>query len=208
MGLIGLFFFKKLEKERINAGIVRLEKQFKENMLSVSTLLKAGYSAENAFRQSKRDMIRIFGKNSEIVEELEILNRKLEMNIPIEDVLKSLADRSGSKHIEQFSQVFEIAKKNGGNMTEVMKSAAEIIGKDIDIKAETDTILSGKKMEFGIMKIVPFALILYISISNKGYLDSLYGNIKGVFIMTGCLAIYVAAYILGEKILRKLKGES
>ena len=64
-----------------------------------------------------------------------------------------------------------------------------------------------KMMEQTIMKIVPFAIVLYIGFSNKGYFDSLYGNLNGVMIMSGCLAIYVFAYFLGDRIPGKIEKE-
>lgn len=152
-------------------------------------------------------MVRMFGSEAFIVEELSLIRRGLVLNTPLEDMLTKLAERSGSRYIEQFSRVFEIAKRSGGNMSEVIRSSAELIGRDIDAKAEMETVLSGRRMEQNIMKIVPFVIVIYIDISNKGYFDSLYGNMKGIIIMTVCLGIYIAAYFMGDKVIGKLETE-
>lgn len=203
---LGYLFYRELRRKQILRNQRELEKQFKENIMSVAAVLKAGYSAENAFKESRQDMVRMFGEKALIVKEVETIIGGLKMNVPLEKLLEDLAYRSGSSHIDRFAQVFEIAKKNGGNMAEVIKSAAQLIGRDVDIRAEADTILGGKRLELGIMRVVPFALIGYIGISNPGYLDSLYGNPKGVLIMTGCLAVYIVAYRLGEKIMEALEN--
>ena len=207
MTVIGVLFFKRIKAGRIKKNRDRLERQFKECILAVGTSLRAGYSVENAFRDSQGDMIRMFGGEAFIVNELTIIRRGLVMNISLEELLSDLAERSGSRHIGQFAQVFEIAKKNGGNMTEVIRNSAELIGRDIDAAAEMETVLSGRKMEQNIMKIVPFLIVIYINISNRGYFDGLYGNLRGILIMTGCLAVYIAAFIIGEKILTGLEKE-
>ena len=207
MTAIGIFFYRGKRRDRIKRNREILEDEFKECIASVSASMKAGYAVENAFRESEADMIRIYGKEAFIVNELALIRRGLEMNIPLENLLESLAQRSGSEHIEQFSQVFEIAKKRGGSMPEIIKTSTEVITRQIDIRSEMRTVLSGRRMEQNIMKIVPFAIVLYIGFSNKGYFDSLYGNLNGVMIMSGCLALYVFAYFLGDRILGKIEKE-
>jgi tight adherence protein B len=207
MVIVGILFYKKFKKEKVAANRRILENQFKECILSVSTSLGAGYSTENAFKAAKPDMLEMFGEESPMVLELSMIQRGLKMNIPLEDLLKDLARRSGSGHLEQFSEVFEIAKRSGGSMSRVIKTTAELMARDIDARDEIDTVLSGKKMETNIMKLVPFGICLYISISSPGYFDSLYGNPKGILIMTICLVLYVAAYFMSEKILDKVSRE-
>ncbi|MBR1861388.1 MAG: hypothetical protein IJ796_05975 [Lachnospiraceae bacterium] len=50
---VGVFFYKKLKIKRIKSNKDKLERQFKECILSVSIAIKAGYAVENAFRESK-----------------------------------------------------------------------------------------------------------------------------------------------------------
>ncbi len=207
MAVPGALFYLGKKKEKIKKNKEKLEEEFKECITSVATSMRAGYAVENAFRESEADMIRIYGKEAAIVNELTLIRRGLVMNIPLEKLLESFSERSGSEHIEQFSQVFAIAKKSGGNMPEIIKTSAEVISRQIDVRAEMRTVLSGRRMEQNIMKIVPFAIVLYIGFSNKGYFDSLYGNMNGIMIMSGCLAVYVFAYFLGDKILGKIEKE-
>jgi len=205
---IGVFFYKNLKRKSIKKQVDVLESQFKECILAVSGMLKAGYAVENAFRESEKDMELLFGNTSMIVTELGIIRRGLIMNTPLEVLLQDLAIRSGSMHIDQFSQVFSIAKKCGGNMTEVIRSSADLISRDIESRQEIKAVLSGRRMEQNIMKVMPFGIILYVGMTSKGYFDSLYGNLTGVLIMTGCLAVYLFAYFFGDRVLNKIEQES
>lgn len=205
--VLGVLYYKDLKKESIKKQINMLEIQFKECILCVSGLLKAGYAVENAFRESEKDMEKLYGPQAMIVNELRIIRRGLIMNIPLEITLEELAKRSASSHILQFSQVFSIAKKNGGNMSEIIRSSAELIGRDIETRQEIRTVLSGRRMEQNIMKLMPFAIIVYVGLTSRGYFDTLYGNITGVLVMTACLAVYVFAYYFGNHILNKIESE-
>ena len=55
------------------------------------------------------------------------------------------------------------------------------------------------------MRVVPFGILLYIGATYPGYFNELYFNFKGVLIMTGCLVVYLAAYLLGEKMMKQVE---
>lgn len=207
MSIVGFFFYKKRKKEVIRKKKDELERQFRDCILSVAASIKAGYAVENAFKECESDMAMMYGDKSAIVTELSLIRRGLISNVPLEDLLNNLAERSGIASIKQFSEVFAIAKRGGGNMAEIMNSTAGLISGQVDLRAEISSVLSGRKMEQNIMKLMPFAIVLYIGITSAGYFDSLYGNIQGVFIMSGCLGIYILSYFLGEKILLRLERE-
>ena len=59
-------------------------------------------------------------------------------------------------------------------------------------------------MEWMIMKLIPFAILLYIELANPEYFDGLYHNTRGVLVMTGCLAVYLGAYMAGEMIMKHM----
>lgn len=205
LGFAGFFFYRSLRKRSIKNKLEMLEYQFKECILSVSASLKAGYAVENAFRESERDMRQLYGDGSMIMTELEIIHHGLVMNMPLENLLNDMAQRSGSEYITQFAQVFSIAKRTGGNMPEIINTTADLIGRNIESHEEIKTLISGKRMEQNIMKLMPFGMVLYVGFTSKGYFDSLYGNLTGIAIMTVCLAIYLAAYLLDEHIMAALE---
>lgn len=204
---IGVLYFRMLRKNKIEKCRQELVLQFKECIMSVSTSLRAGYAVENAFLESGKDMRLLYGERSLIYRELELIRRGLVINITLEELLKDFAERSNSREIRQFSEVFSIAKRNGGSLPEIIYQTADMIGQKIDVKQEIQTLLSGRQMEQNIMKAMPFGILLYISITYPGYFDMLYHNWQGAAIMTACLVIYLAAYVLSDKILGKISLE-
>lgn len=204
LSVVGILFFKLEGQNRMKAIREELNSQFKECILSVAASLKAGYAVENAFVESRNDMKLLYGEESLIYAELEHIRRGLVINITLEELLTDLAVRSGSDDIIQFAQVFAIAKKSGGKLPEIIQTTAEMIGRRIDARQEVRTLLSGRQMEQNIMKLMPFGILLYIGSSYPGYFDTFYHNFQGVAIMTVCLVVYLAAYVLGDKILQQI----
>lgn len=204
LAAVGVLFFCKERDKKVKRFGEELNLQFKECILSVATFLKAGYAVENAFLESRRDMKLLYGEESSIYMELECIRRGLVINITLEELLTDLAERSAGDDIMQFANVFIIAKRSGGNLPEIIQTTASLISQRIDAKQEVRTQLSGRRMEQRVMKLMPFGILLYIGSSYPGYFDTLYHNQQGVFIMTGCLGIYLAAYVIGDKILEKI----
>jgi len=190
------------EKEKDNEKRCKeLGVQFKDAMLSVTTAGKAGYSIENAFLEAGNDMAALYGRKSMIYKEMRRIAMGLKNNLILEDLLRDLGKRSNNKDIQEFATVFAVAKRSGGNMTEILNSSINMISRRIDVEKEIDVMIASKEMETRIMEGVPFFIILYVSITNKGFFAPLYHNILGIIIMTICMVVYIAAVYMAEKII-------
>lgn len=179
----------------------RLELEFREVILSVSSNLQAGYSVENAFQEAYADIVLLFGRESVMAKELRLMLRKLSNNEQVEDVLMNLAKRSGVQDIRDFADIFQIAKRGGGDMRGIIANTADIIGDKQEVRREIETVISEKKLEQQIMRWIPFFIIFYISLTTKGYFESLYHNILGWIVMTVSLVVYAVACRISDRIL-------
>ncbi len=195
-----LFFFREKKKELAGKRRQELSVQFKDLILSLSANQRAGYSIENAFREAYRDMEMLYGLKSPICQEVRHIILGLENNVVLEKLLYSLGVRSSQQDIMQFADVFLIAKRSGGNMTDILEKTAAVIEQKIETDKEIQLMISAKKMEQKIMNMVPFLIIFYIGTTSKGFFDVLYHNLIGIVIMTICLGFYGAAYLLSKRI--------
>lgn len=174
--------------------------QFKDAILAVSANQKAGYSVENAWKQSYEDMALLYGRESTICRELYTMISGMDSNIVLETLMYDFGKRSGVGEIMEFAQVFAAAKRNGGNLTEVIERSASVIEEKVETESEIQILISARKLEQKIMNVAPFGILFYISITSKGFFDVLYHNPMGVMIMTVCLMVYIAAVYLSRKI--------
>lgn len=195
-----ILFVREKKKELAKKHRQELGIQFKDLILAVAANQKAGYSIENAFRESYRDMTMLYGEEAVICTELRYIITGLDNNVVLEKLLYSLGVRSGLPDVAQFADVFLIAKRSGGNMTEILAKTAAVIEQKTETDKEIQLIISSKKMEQKIMNMVPFLIILYIGSTSKGFFDVLYHNLIGVIVMTVCLGFYLAAYLLSRRI--------
>lgn len=176
--------------------------QFKDSIQAVAAGLKAGYSVENAIRGAGRDIEPLYGPDKRIRREFSLMTRQLDMNMSTGAVLDEFAGRTGQEDVENFVNVFAAAKKSGGDSIAIIRNAVQLISDRIDTEKEIRTMIASQKLEFDIMCVVPFAIILYMKVTFGEFLGALYGNAAGVCVMTVCLLLYVAAYRTGRKIIR------
>ena len=193
-------FLKEKKKELAKKQRQDLSLQFKDLILTVSANQKAGYSIENAFRESYRDMAMLYGEAGIICTELKHIIAGLDNHVIIEQLLYNLGMRSGLPDVVQFADVFLIAKRSGGSMTDILAKTAAVIEQKTETDKEIQLMISAKKMEQKIMNIVPFLIIIYVGSTSKGFFDVLYHNLIGVIIMTVCLGFYLSAYLLSKRI--------
>lgn len=176
--------------------------QFKDSIQAVAAGLKAGYSVENAIRGAGHDIEPLYGPDKRIRREFSLMTRQLDMNMSTGAVLDEFAGRTGQEDVENFVNVFAAAKKSGGDSIAIIRNAVQLISDRIDTEKEIRTMIASQKLEFDIMCVVPFAIILYMKATFGEFLGALYGNAAGVCVMTVCLLLYVAAYRTGRKIIR------
>lgn len=192
-------FIKEKKKELAKRKKRELGIQFKDLILAVAANQKAGYSIENAFRESYKDMEMLYGADEMICIEIKYIIAGLDNNVTLEKLIYSLGMRSGEPDIIQFADVFAIAKRSGGNITEILQKTVAVIEQKTETDKEIQLMIGAKKMEQKIMNMVPFLIIFYVSSTSKGFFDVLYHNMVGVIIMTVCLGFYAAAYLLSRR---------
>lgn len=192
------FFIKnELAKKRKNKLLI----EFKEMINILMSYLDAGYSIDNALIATKKDIDKLYKKESLIGNELAYICKYIAINKPVEIPLKDFAYRSGIDDIVDFSETFILAKKSGGALHKIINNTIKTIRDKIQISMDIQSKTSQKKFEQKIMNIIPFLIIIYLNLTSKGFLDPMYNSIIGKIIMTILLILYIFAYKLSEHIL-------
>ncbi len=189
----GYFYAVSRKREMDDTREREAAAQFMELIRMVSTNLKAGYSIENAFLSAYPEMVMLFGKNAAMCKEILALKRGLENNMGFEHLLKGMAARYRAEDIREFAEIFSIAKKSGGRLSEIIASSVEVLAEKMEADEEIRVLLASRRYEQKIMGIIPFFILFYVDLSSRGYFDILYGNLFGIAVMTGCMTVYMVS---------------
>ena len=122
---------RRKEKQRERLRILSL--QFKDGINFLSGAVNAGYSVENAWKESRKQLEELYGEKADIVREFTYIERKTEMNVPIGDLIAEMADRTGIEDIRTFSESFAVAKRSGGSMKTIIAATSDTIAEKAEI---------------------------------------------------------------------------
>ena len=192
-------FFNK--KDLIKKRKEKLLNEFKDFLRVLKSFLEASYSVENAFALSVKELTMLHGKDSMMVKELKSIVSKLKLNKPIDQVFKAFADKTHVEDIIDFSEVFEISKLHGGNISKIIGNTISVINDKIEVKIEIETVTASKRFEQKMMNLLPFLIIIYMNISSSSFLKPLYTSLEGRLLMTFALVVYFFSVKLSKKIL-------
>jgi tight adherence protein B len=200
--LIPLVYFYMQGKKRslIRDRKWKLNLEFRDGILALSAALEAGYSAENAIEEARKDLGHIYPEDAMIIQELSYMVNQIRMNVTVEKVLEDFAIRSQVEDILSFSEVFNTAKRTGGDLISVIKLTGNVISDKIEVKREIITLITAKRMEANIMKGIPVLILIYLSLSSPGFLSPLYHNVFGAIVMSVLLLFYLGAFLVIERI--------
>lgn len=179
----------------------RLALQFKDTVLAVSASMQAGRSVENAFLEAEGEIRTLHGRDCEMAKELSLIRKGMNNRIPLEQMLLGLGERSRVEEIRDFTEVFAVAKRMGGNLKEIIRRTAELTQQRMEVDREIKTMLAAKKYEQKVLLLLPFLLYGYMQLSSRGFFDVLYHNAAGIVVMTVCLALYLGACVLSERLM-------
>lgn len=179
----------------------KLTMQFKDMLYSLSSAVGSGSSVERAMTLVLEDMERQYASpDTYIVRELMLIVSKLSINQNIEDLFRDLADRSGIEDIRSFANIFEISKRTGGNMIQIIRQTSDIITQKIETRNEIETLLAEKKMEQKVMAIMPIALMFLLTQTTGDFMAPLFAGLTGRLVCTVALALVIVGFLWGKKL--------
>ena len=196
------FFWKEYRQALLQQRRRMMQLQFLDGMQMTATALQAGYSIENAWKEARKELQKIYRPDSFIVKEFSLLCAQIDMSRTSEELLASLGRRSGIEEIQSFSEIFETTRRTGGDLLRIIRTTVSSMRQRQDTLAEIETSLSGKVMEQNIMSIMPLAILGYVRLTSPEFLEPVYGNLPGAVVMSICLAVYGAAFLWGRSIVK------
>ena len=194
------FLYVGYRRKAVRKQQLLLRQQFKECIRVVTASLYSGYSVENAFREAEKELVQLLGERADMCRELHVINQQMKLNIPVTELLSDLADRSGVEEISGFAQVFGYAKQNGSDFIRILKDTTRRISEKAELEQELQIMVAAKQMEQKIMNVIPMGILFFVELTSPGFLDIMYAGVLGRTVMSVCLIVYGAAYLISGKI--------
>ena len=205
VGLAAVKLFLPMRQEQLQKKRQKtLSLQFRDMLESITASLAAGDTVHQAFEGAYRDTCLQYGEASDLALELQQFLLAPQSGLRLEEMLQDFAQRSGLEDVESFSNVFSVCYATGGNMKDVMRRTHDIITDKMAISAEIETKLTSNRLELNIITVAPIFLMLMLRFTNQSFAEK-FATLGGVVCITIAIAIFVAAFRMGQKIVN-IKG--
>ena len=179
----------------------KISYQFKDMLYAMQSAVSSGVSVENSVTMALEEMKKQYvDPTTIIIRELELMVNRISVGTNIEEVFADFAARTHNEDVFTFSNIFEISKRTGGNIVEIMRQTTTIISEKIEVKGEIDTRLSGKKAEGKVMIAMPILLIFFMSKTTGDFMEPVFTTIAGRIAATVALALVIVGALWLNKI--------
>ena len=193
------FVERQLAQRRQNKLCV----QFKDMLYSLSSSLASGRQMEEAIIEADQVLSLMYADSEPIMKEIKNMKSNiLENNESDKHLLMDFAMRSHSEDINNFVQVYITCRSMGGNMEKVLSHTADILTDKMNIRREIQALTAQKKLEGRIISLMPLGMLLALNLASPAYIAVLYTTLSGRVIMTLCLVLTGAGFVLMEKLTR------
>lgn len=201
---IGALWIPKIHKKRSKKKELEVFlEQFKESLRLIKNTLKVGKSLQTAIIHTEQELIKVYpSEKAPIRQAFKGMAESLQMGVGLGDVLIAFKRDYPCEETENFVDIAMITHKKGGNLVEVIESIESFISTTIHVKQEVKILTSSKIMESKMLTLMPFFLVVVISVLSPEYMAPLYETALGKLLMGIGVVLIVLNYIIGSKIVR------
>lgn len=186
---------KTIYAKWLNARYVRkFDEQLTDALGTMSNALRAGFSISQAFESVAE------GGIHPISDEFALFLQQMRVGMSFDDALASLDKRIGSDDLALVVTSIDIARKTGGNLTEIFDSIAQTIRGRMRIESKVRTLTAQGRLQGLIVSLMPFFLCIVMTVMKPGMMIPFLTSLNGV----ACLALASVMVLAGWIIIRKI----
>ena len=172
----------------------KFNEQLVEALGTMSNALRAGFSVNQAFESV------VENGEKPISQEFEVVLQQLRIGMSFEDALASMDRRVQSDDLTLVVTSMDIARKTGGNLTEIFDRISETIRGRMRIERRVKTLTAQGRLQGIIVSAMPFILGIAMTALKPDMMIPFLTSVKGI----ACIAVTVALVGVGWMFIRKI----
>ena len=175
--------------------VAKLEEQIEPWINAVANALKASPSLGEAICSTTTLV------PSPMSQELDVLVKECELGTPLDDALENLGRRINSKTLTGTVTALKIARRSGGNLTEMLETAAASLREFARLEGVVRTKTAEGKAQAFVIGMIPVPMVLGINAMDPHFFDPLFHSFLGQLIVAGAVTLWAIAILASRKIL-------
>ncbi len=173
---------------------LKFNEQLVDALGTMSNALRAGFSINQAFESV------VENGEKPISQEFSVLLQQMRVGLSFEDALASLDKRVQSDDLTLVCTSIDIARKTGGNLTEIFDRISETIRGRMRIERRVRTLTAQGRMQGIIVSCMPLVLGIAMTVLKPDVMKPFLLSVKGMI----CVGISLTLVIIGWFFIRKI----
>ena len=176
----------------------RRRQKFNEQLVdalgTMSNALRAGFSINQAFESV------VESGDKPISQEFNVLLQQMRVGLPFDEALSSLDRRVASDDLTLVCTAIDIARKTGGNLTDIFDKISETIRGRMRIERRVRTLTAQGRMQGIVVSLMPLVLGIAMTVLKPEVMKPFLFSLKGAV----CIGITLGLVTVGWLIIRKI----
>ena len=179
----------------LNARYVRkFDEQLTDALGTMSNALRAGFSLSQSFESvAEADL-------HPISDEFALLLQQMRVGMSFDDALASMEKRVPSDDLSLVVTAIDIARKTGGNLTEIFDSISNTIRGRMRIERKVRTLTAQGRLQGLVVSLMPMILCVIMTIMKPNLMIPFLTSLNGIV----CLLVASMMVFVGWLVIRKI----
>ena len=179
----------------LNARYVRkFDEQLTDALGTMSNALRAGFSISQAFESvAEADL-------HPISDEFALLLQQMRVGMSFDDALASMEKRVSSDDLSLVVTAIDIARKTGGNLTEIFDSISNTIRGRMRVERKVRTLTAQGRLQGLVVSLMPLILCVIMTMMKPNLMIPFLTSLSGIV----CLLIASVMVFVGWLVIRKI----
>jgi tight adherence protein B len=185
-----------LAKYLNNKRRAKFNEQLPDALATMSNAMRAGLSINQAFESV------IENGEKPVSEEFRILVQSIKVGMSMEEALETMTERVGSEDLLLVNTAILIARKTGGNVTEIFDKISDTIRGRMKIERKIKTLTAQGKLQGIIVSLMPVFLGVVMTALKPEMMVGFFLSPVGAISVLATIALIVLGWLMISKIIK------
>lgn len=174
----------------------QLQAQLPDVLMVIASSLRAGHSFLQALDMVTKELA------DPAAHEFTRAVTEIRLGRPVDEALRTLADRSGSDDFEWSAMAINIQRQVGGNLAELLESVAGTIRERQTLRRQVRVLSAEGRLSVVILSVLPFLLATYLFFIRRDYLLVLFQTMVGRLLLAGAAILMLIGYAWMRRVVK------
>ncbi len=194
--VLSVFPYKSMNLFNNSRLTLIAREQLKSLLEYLCTKVSAGGSLENSFRDARKELENLHGRNSIICTGLKTFEEKSVLGVPFDLSVLELARFLPCPEAAPLFETIAKMRHLGSQNLHILRQSLNMVSELLLISKDISSDVSEKRLESTIMSAMPFFVIWSLNLSVDSYMDAAFASPKGAAIIFLAFVLAVAGYCI------------